>query len=72
MRRIAGILFGVATHALFLVTGWQRFRFLEGGKSAAAPAARGGIVATVATVAVDGLLAVAFALPHGLFLARVK
>lgn len=69
MRRIAGILFGVATHALFLVTGWQRFRFLEGGKSAAAPAARGGIVATVA---VDGLLAVAFALPHGLFLARVK
>lgn len=69
MRRIAGILFGVATHALFLVTGWQRCRLLGGRKSAAAPAARGGIVATVA---VDGLLAVAFALPHDLLLARVK
>lgn len=65
MRRIAGILFGVATHALFLVTVWHLFWFLEGGTSAAALAGREGIVAAVA---VDGLLAVAFALPHSLFL----
>lgn len=65
MGRIGGIIFGVATHALFLVTVWQLFWFLEGGRSAVAPPAGGPLVATLA---VDGLLAVAFALPHSLFL----
>ena len=65
MRRIAGILFGVASHALFIVTVWHLFWFLEGGWSAAARGAPG---SPLGALAVDALLAATFAVPHSLFL----
>ena len=64
MRRTAGILFGVLTHALFAFTVWHLFWFLKGGQPGAA--ARGGAVGPAA--AVDALLAAVFAVPHSLFL----
>jgi hypothetical protein len=65
MRRTAGILFGVLTHALFAFTGWHLFWFLKGAE----PSAAGTTAAAAARdAALDGLLAVVFAVPHSLFL----
>jgi len=63
MRRTAGILFGIATHALFAVTVWHLIWFLRGTTP---PTAATGPVGHA--LVIDGLLAVAFALPHSLFL----
>ncbi|MFM8735777.1 MAG: methyltransferase family protein [Pirellulales bacterium] len=65
MRRTAGILFGIGTHALFACTVWHLFWFLKGG-SAGHATGDGGTVAHA--VAIDALLAVGFAAPHSLFL----
>ncbi len=65
MRHTAGIVFGVATHALFAFTVWHLFWFLKGTEPGP-DAARGPAVASAA--AIDALLAAAFAAPHSLFL----
>ena len=62
MRRTAGLLFGLATHALFAFTVWHLFWFLQGG----APAVGGTPVA--GALLVDVALAIGFAVPHSLFL----
>ena len=65
MRRTAGTLFGVATHALFAFTVWHLFWFLKGS----APDGLETRTASVAgAAAIDALLAIAFAVPHSLFL----
>lgn len=58
-RRIAGLLFGVATHVLFAFTVWALFFFLRDGRPG--QAGPGGL-------AVDFGLALAFAIPHSLLL----
>lgn len=65
MRRTAGILFGIGTHVLFAFTVWHLFWFLKGGQPGHATA-DGGAVAHA--IAIDALLAVAFAAPHSLLL----
>ena len=65
MRRTAGILFGVLTHALFAVTVWHLFWFLKGAEPVDSTA-RGPAVAAAAWI--NALLALAFAVPHSLFL----
>jgi len=66
MRRIAGILFGVLTHALFAFTVWHLVWFLAGhGPAGPAVAAS---AREVAPLAVDLGLAVLFAVPHSLLL----
>lgn len=65
MRRIAGILFGLVTHAVFAFTVWHLFWFLKGSEPGIA-AARGPAVPSAAGF--DALLAVTFAVPHSLFL----
>lgn len=65
MRRTAGILFGVLTHALFAVTVWHLFWFLKGAEQTTM-SARG--AAEVPAAAIDACLAVLFAVPHSLFL----
>ena len=57
LRRAAGILFGVLTHALFLITVWWLFQFLSGSL----PASQGPLW-------IDVLLAVQFAASHSFFL----
>ncbi|MFM7035247.1 MAG: methyltransferase family protein [Planctomycetia bacterium] len=69
MRRTAGILFGVFTHALFAFTVWHLVWFLKGidpGPSDDRDVITGPSVA--AAVAIDSLLAAFFAVPHSLFL----
>ncbi|NDC54045.1 MAG: hypothetical protein EBZ74_07055 [Planctomycetia bacterium] len=63
MRRTAGILFGLAAHALFAVTVWHLFWFLKGEARAAAHDP-----APVSAAAFDLGLALFFAVPHSLFL----
>jgi len=66
MRRACGILFGVATQALFAVTVWHLVRFLAGSAPRVAAAA---VTATdVRAAVVDGLLAAFFAVPHSVLL----
>lgn len=66
MRRACGILFGVATHALFAATVWHLVRFLAG--SAPAVSAAVVTVGDVHAALVDGLLATFFAVPHSVLL----
>lgn len=64
MRRTAGIVFGLGTHLLFAFTVWHLFWFLKGGVPVAdepGPAAAGAL-------AIDALLATAFAIPHSVLL----
>lgn len=65
MRRTAGILFGILTHALFALTVWHLFWFLKGVEPAAAAVRKG---AVMPAAAIDVCLAIAFALPHSLLL----
>ncbi len=57
-ERRAGIAFGIATHALFGVTVWYLFHFLNGGHRMGRSGALG----------IDVLLALQFAVPHSLLL----
>lgn len=65
MRRTAGVLFGVATHALFAITVWQLFWFLKGDEPGRWPASGS---PAAASAAIDSLLAIVFAVPHSLLL----
>lgn len=62
MRRTAGLLFGLVTHALFAFTVWHLFWFLKGSDPA------GGGSTAAGAILVDVALAVGFAVPHSLFL----
>jgi len=65
MRRLPGIVLGLATHALFAFTVWHLFWFLRG-----APPVSGPQRFTPAVAAgIDAVLAVGFALPHSVLLA---
>lgn len=64
MRRTAGILFGLLTHVLFAVTVWHLFWFLKGPTDV--PSSTSPAIMRAATV--DACLALAFALPHSVFL----
>jgi protein-S-isoprenylcysteine O-methyltransferase Ste14 len=69
MRRTAGILFGLLTHALFAVTVWYLFWFLKGsacGGSECGQVPPWPVAARDA--AIDMALALLFAVPHSLFL----
>ncbi|NBX29017.1 hypothetical protein EBR04_00950 [bacterium] len=62
MRRTAGILFGVATHALFAFTVWHLFWFLKGDAASHVPRS------IPAAALADAALAFGFAVPHSLLL----
>lgn len=64
MRRSLGIAFGLAAHALFGFTVWHLIWFLEGSQRAV----RGAEAGVGADLAIDAALAMAFAVPHSLFL----
>ena len=56
MRRILGLVAGVATHVLFAFTVWRLFLFLQGGNT---PAAAGSLW-------IDVVLSVSFGVVHSL------
>ncbi|MGB8853398.1 MAG: hypothetical protein WCC69_07535 [Pirellulales bacterium] len=62
MRRTAGLLFGLTTHALFAFTVWHLFWFLKGVDPAV------GRTTAAGAVVIDMALAIGFAVPHSLFL----
>jgi protein-S-isoprenylcysteine O-methyltransferase Ste14 len=74
MRRVAGILFGVATHLLFAFTVWHLVWFLKGPSMAAdavgpgIAVARSGQSSVVFGVVIDAILAGVFAVPHSMLL----
>jgi protein-S-isoprenylcysteine O-methyltransferase Ste14 len=65
MRRFFGIAFGLATHALFAFTVWHLFWFLKGPLLGDVRISSLGLGTALA---IDALLAVAFAVPHSIFL----
>ena len=65
MSRLFGLFFGVATHVLFAFTVWHLFWFLKGPLP---EDVRGSSVGLGASLVVDALLALSFAVPHSVFL----
>ena len=65
MSRLFGLFFGVATHVLFAFTVWHLFWFLKGPLP---EEVRMSPVGLGASLGIDTLLALSFAVPHSVFL----